>query len=109
MLENREYDGVYLGKLFAEKIVQDQMLRADVERAIQIPSDSILFNIDQQAQITSKKEDDAVLHVFYKVFYDYLGFFGSKRHVAEFELWLSDEGQYHEFKQAYEKEAGESW
>lgn len=109
VLENREYDGVYLGKLFAEKIVQDQMLRADVERAIQIPSDSILFNIDQQAQITSKKEDDAVLHVFYKVFYDYLGFFGSKRHVAEFELWLSDEGQYHEFKQAYEKEAGESW
>lgn len=109
VLENREYDGVYLGKLFAEKIVNDQMLKADVEKAIAIPADSILFNIDQQAQITSKKEDDAVLHVFYKVFYDYLGFFGSKRHVAEFELWLSEERKYQEFKQAYEKEADESW
>ena len=28
VLENREYDGVYLGKLFAEKIVNDQMLKA---------------------------------------------------------------------------------
>ncbi len=109
VLENREHDGMYLGKLFSEKIVHDQMLRADVERAIQIPSDSILFNIDQQAQITSKKEDDAVLHVFYKVFYDYLGFFGSKRHVAEFELWLTEENKYQEFKQAYEQEANESW
>ncbi|MFA5713498.1 MAG: BREX system P-loop protein BrxC [Bacteroidales bacterium] len=109
VLENRDYEGSSLGTLFAEKIVDDQMLKADVERAIKIPSHSILFNIDQQAQITSKKEDDAVLHVFYKVFYDYLGFFGSQRHVAEFELWLTGEGKYREFKEAYEREAGEPW
>ena len=109
VLENSEFNGISLGRLFAEKIVDDQMLRADVEKAVRIPSNSILFNIDQQAQITSKKEDDAVLHVFYKVFYDYLGFYGTKRHVAEFELWLNEEEKFKEFKQLYEKEAGESW
>lgn len=109
VLENKEYNGARLGDLFADKIGQDEMLRADVLRATRIPSESILFNIDQQAQITSKAEGDAILSVFYKVFYDHLGYFGAQRHVAEFERWLDGEGAYLEFIEQYEKAGGEHW
>ena len=77
VLENKEYNGLKSGDVFAEKIEGDEMLKADVLSATRIPSESILFNIDQQAQITSKSNPNAILSVFYKVFYDHLGSFGT--------------------------------
>ncbi len=109
VLENREYNGYRLGELFAEKIENDFMLKADVEKSTRIPSESILFNIDQQAQITTKQEEDALLNVFYKVFNDHLGYFGAQRHVAEFERWIDSEGHYKSFQEEYEKFTGEFW
>lgn len=109
VLENKGYNGFRLGELFASKIEDDPLLKGDVEKAIRIPSESILFNIDQQAQITTKQDQDAVLNVFYKVFYDHLGYFGAQRHVAEFEQWLDDEGLYADFVEHFEKEGGEHW
>jgi hypothetical protein len=38
-----------------------------------------------------------------------LGYFGSQRHVAEFERWLDNEGVYSQFMEQYEKNAGEHW
>ena len=52
VLENKEFNGYKSGELFAEKIEQDEMLKGDVTAATKIPAESILFNIDQQAQIT---------------------------------------------------------
>ena len=109
VLENREYDGKYLGELFASKIEEDKMLKADVSKATKTPSESILFNIDQQAQITSKNQEDAILNVFYKVLDDHQGYFGAQRHVAEFERWLDNEGTYSEFMKEFEKASGEHW
>ncbi len=109
VLANKEVDGYNCGDLFAAKIEDDILLKADIEKAASIPSESILFNIDQQAQITSKTDENAILYVFYKVFYDHLGFFGSKLHVAEFEQWLSAEGKYQVFKEEFEKLTGKNW
>jgi len=109
VLENKEFNGYKLGELFAEKIENDKILKGDIQSATRIPSESILFNIDQQAQITSKQEEDALLTVFYKVFNDHLGYFGSQRHVAEFERWVDNEGKYKEFQEEFEKETGEFW
>jgi hypothetical protein len=109
VLENKEYDGYKLGEVFAEKIEDDAMLKADILSSTKYPSESILFNIDQQAQITSKQEEDALLNVFYKVFYDHLGYFGSQKHVAEFERWLDSEGVYKKFQEDFEKIFGEFW
>ena len=109
VLENKEFNGYRLGELFAEKIETDKILKADILSATRIPSESILFNIDQQAQITSKQEEDALLTVFYKVFNDHLGYFGAQRHVAEFERWIDHEGQYKEFQEDFEKLTGEFW
>src|SRR6056300_1683606 len=72
VLTNKVFDGKELGEVFASKIVDDEMLKSDIEHVFKtIRSESILFNIDQQAQITSKSDKQAILQVFYKVFYDH--------------------------------------
>lgn len=109
-LENRELTGQKLGELFAEKSIDDVKLKADIQNAIRrFQSESILFNIDQQAQITSKTDANAILQVFYKVFYDHQGFYGFQPHVAEFESYLSKEGKYIAFKTAFEADYHKSW
>ena len=110
VLTNKEFDGKKLGKIFASKIVDDEMLKSDVEYVFEtIRSESILFNIDQQAQITSKSDKQAILQVFYKVFYDHRGYFGSQAHVAEFEAYLDSEGKYEDFKLEFAKVRGKEW
>lgn len=106
VLENPEYEGKQLGDIFSAKISHDSMLQGDVVRATKIPSESVLFNIDQQAQDSN---EDAVLNIFYKVFNDHLGYFGAKPFVAEFERWLDSEGKYEKFKNLYRENAKEDW
>lgn len=109
VLENKEFNGSKSGELFAKKIEDDEMLKADVLSATRIPSESILFNIDQQAQITSKADANAILSVFYKVFYDHLGFYGFQTHVAEFEMWLDKQDKYETFKSKFELKHSAKW
>jgi hypothetical protein len=109
VLENKEFDGYYSGELFSEKIENDQILKADVISASKVPSESILFNIDQQAQITSKANEDAILKVFYKVFYDHQGFYGFQPHVAEFEFWLQKNGQLADFEAGFNAKSDTPW
>lgn len=109
VLENKEFNGYKSGELFAEKIENDEMLKGDVMSATRIPSESILFNIDQQAQITSKSDANAILSVFYKVFFDHLGYYGFQPHVAEFEMWVDKQGHYNAFKEAFKSKHGKTW
>ncbi len=109
VLANKEHDNYKCGELFAEKIEDDAMLKGDILRATRIPSESILFNIDQQAQITSKTDAKAILSVFYKVFFDHLGYYGFQPHVAEFEAWVDKQGKYDDFKTKFELRHGKSW
>ena len=74
VLENREIDGTRAGEVFSAKI-EDAILRAEVGKAIAVPSQSILFNIDQKSDIISKQETDAILAVFLKVFNEMQGFY----------------------------------
>lgn len=109
VLENKSFDGYQSGELFAEKIENDEMLKGDVLAATRIPSESVLFNIDQQAQITSKSDANAILSVFYKVFFDHIGYYGFQPHVAEFEMWVDKQGHYPEFKTKFKEVSGKSW
>ena len=110
VLENKQLQQKHLGQLFAEKVTDDVKLKADIINATKhYSSESILFNIDQQAQITSKNDGNAILQVFYKVFYDHQGFYGFQPHVADFETYLSKEGKYDDFKSEFEKAFGKSW
>ncbi len=110
VLENKQLQQKHLGELFAEKVTDDVKLKADILNATKrYSSESILFNIDQQAQITSKNDGNAILQVFYKVFYDHQGFYGFQPHIADFETYLSKEGKYEDFKNEFEKAFGKSW
>ncbi|MCY4562398.1 MAG: BREX system P-loop protein BrxC [Flavobacteriaceae bacterium] len=110
VLENKEDDGDKIGDLFVEKIEGNQELKGDVKVACKIPSESILFNIDQQAEYSNNKDiDNPILNVFYKEFYNHLGYYGSTLHVAEFEMWLDDKGILELFKAKYNKRSGKDW
>ncbi len=108
VLENREIDGTRAGEVFSAKI-EDAILRAEVGKAIAVPSQSILFNIDQKSDIISKQETDAILAVFLKVFNEMQGFYPKQPYIAQFERDLARKGHYEAFKAAFEQEAGEPW
>ena len=110
VLENKVYDGKHVGDIFAEKVKDDMKLKGDILRCGRnIPSESILFNIDQHAQITSKSDENAILKVFYKVFYDHQGFYGFQPHVAAFEESLARDTNYETFKAEFANQYGSGW
>lgn len=110
VLENKAYDGKHVGDIFAEKVKDDIKLKGDILRCGRnIPSESILFNIDQHAQITSKSDENAILKVFYKVFYDHQGFYGFQPHVAAFEESLARDTNYETFKAEFANQYGSGW
>ncbi|MCC6503799.1 MAG: BREX system P-loop protein BrxC [Deltaproteobacteria bacterium] len=109
LLENRQIDGVSALDLFLPKCGDNEILRGDLKRAVAIPSKSILFNIDQKADVISKTQIDALLAVFVKVFDEMCGYYGKQGHIAQFERDLDSRGLYEQFKSAYEVAAGRTW
>ena len=109
LLENRQIDGVSALDLFLPKCGDNEILRGDLKRAVAIPSKSILFNIDQKADVISKTQIDALLAVFVKVFDEMSGYYGKQGHIAQFERDLDSRGLYEQFKSAYESTAGRTW
>jgi hypothetical protein len=109
LLENREIDGEKTLGMFLPKCGDNEILRGDLKRAASIPSKSILFNIDQKADVISKTQIDALLAVFVKVFDEMCGYYGKQGHIAQFERDLDSRGLYDQFKSAYEETAGKPW
>src|SRR5699024_3661809 len=109
LLEDRTIQGASAYKLFAPKCADDAFLSAELKKAVAIPSKSVLFNIDQKADVTSKQQFDAVLAVFVKVFDEMSGYYGKLPFIAQFERDLDSRGLYHKFKDAFQRIAGKSW
>ena len=108
LLENRCVEGIPTLDIFLPKCSND-IFRGDLRRAIAIPSKSILFNIDQKADIISKTQIDALLAVFVKVFDEMCGYYGKQGHIAKFERDMDSRGQYDKFKIAYNDISGKDW
>lgn len=110
LLENRVIDGNSALDIFLPKIPkEDELLRAALKKAVAIPSRSILFNIDQKADIISKSQIDALLSVFVKVFNEMCGYFGKQGYIAQFERDLDSRGQLETFKDTYQRHAKKPW
>jgi len=109
VLENRLIDGTASLDLFLPKCGDNVILRGDLKRAVDIPSKSILFNIDQKADVISKTQIDALLAVFVKVFDEMCGYYGKQGHIAQFERDLDSRELYAPFKTAYESISGKTW
>ena len=109
LLENRRIEDINALDLFLHKCGDEEFLRADLKRAAGIPSKSILFNIDQKADVISKRQTDALLAVFVKVFDEMRGYYGKQGHIAQFERDLDSRGLYEQFKTSYETVSGRAW
>jgi hypothetical protein len=109
VLENRDVGGTPAYELFKQKCAENEFLAADLRRAVSIPSKSILFNIDQKADVISKEQIDALLSVFQKVFDEMCGYYGKQPHIAQFERDLDSRGVLAAFQAAYQAIAGKPW
>lgn len=111
LLENRTVEGRSTLDLFLAKemVHNNAFLRGDLTRAAQMPSRSILFNIDQKADVISKEDFDALLSVFVKVFDEACGYYGKQGYIAQFEREMDQRGQYEPFKAAYQDIAHKPW
>lgn len=109
LMENREVDGTRAFDIFEEKLTDQPMLLGALRKAVSVPSKSILFNIDQKADVISKTDVDALLSVFQKVFDEACGYYGKLPHIAQFERDLDDRDQLEAFKDAYAAAAGKPW
>ena len=109
LLENREVDGIKAFDIFAGKLKDEPMLSGALRKAVSLPSKSILFNIDQKADVISKSDIDALLSVFQKVFDEMCGYYGKQPHIAQFERQLDERGQFDTFKAAFLELSGKPW
>ncbi|GLT15886.1 BREX system P-loop protein BrxC [Vibrio algivorus] len=111
LLQNNPIEDVTPLELFLEKrpLNEGGIFANDLKRAVNIPSESILFNIDQKADVISKTELDALIAVFVKVFDEHCGFYGKQAYIAQFERELKEDGLLEQFKSKFESISGKSW
>ena len=115
VLPNRELSdeegSLRAGDHFLEKASEDAMLRGILQKAITIPSESILFNIDSVGSKVGKggSGESAVLSAFLKVFNEHLGYFGQHPYIAQIERDLDAEGMLDTFKDHYRELNGIEW
>lgn len=108
LLKNGEVKGKHPIDFFEEKI-EDPIIYSNMKRTANVPTETILFNIDSKSPLDNKSKDDAILRVLLKVFYEHRGYYGDNPAVAELEKYLDDQGYLEAYKEEYEKVAGEPW
>lgn len=109
LLENDEVEGQRAIEIFERKLAGNPMLAGALRKAATIPSRSVLFNIDQKADVISKTDVDALLAVFQKVFDEMCGYYGKLPHIAQFERDLDSRGKLDAFKTAFARSSGKPW
>ena len=106
LLENKEVDGKKVEDYFREKF-DDEATFMQIASAIRGETDTILFNIDIEGSIN--KDKTAVLRVFAKLFYNYLGFYGENLKCAKMEQFIDKKGKTEEFRRVFEEKNGSPW
>ncbi|AFY73453.1 hypothetical protein Syn7502_01364 [Synechococcus sp. PCC 7502] len=109
LLENRLIDHKHAIDFFDSDRIADPLLRANIQRSVNISADVILFNIDSKSDASGKTQKDSIVKVFQKVFDEKLGYFGAVPAIAEFERQLDQKGSYIPFKNAFQSIHGKSW
>lgn len=107
LLANREVQGIRTVDRFQKKFQEDPETYRLIQSVTQGQTDTILFNIDTEGSIN--KDETAVLRVFAKMFYKYLGFYGEDLKLAKLEQHIENQGKTEEFRRVFEEKNGESW
>ncbi|MCD7817339.1 MAG: DUF6079 family protein, partial [Bacteroides sp.] len=107
ILENRTINGISTVERFRKKFEGDEGTFMSIHNATRGETRTILFNIDVEGSIN--KDKTAVLRVFAKTFYNYLGFYGENLKVAKLEQFIAKRGKTEEFHRVFEEKNGASW
>ena len=89
--------------------IEDEIVQANLRKAAGIPSQSILFNIDQKFDGIGGDHAAPILEVFVKVLNELQGYFGKQGYIARFEHDLDVRGDYGPFKETYQRLNGSTW
>jgi len=89
--------------------LKDGFLEGNIEKAGNLNTDVILFNIDNTSDQDTYQNKDTIAVAFLKRFNEYLGFSRDDIKTASFErkLWL--DGRFEEFKNLFLEETDEVW
>ena len=110
VLENKlVIEGRPCAEIFAEKANDDFELKGQIQKACKVPTESVLFNIQELHDGLGKNVNDPVLAIFLKVFNKKFGYDEKKPEIAEIERYYDNKGQYELLKSEYQKRHGESW
>lgn len=110
LLQNREVNGIRTVERFRQKpeLMDDPATFMLIDQATHSShTDTILFNIDIEGSIN--KDKTAVLRVFAKMFYTYLGYYGENLKVAKLEQFIDRKGKTEEFRRVFEEKNGAAW
>ena len=107
LLANEEICGKRAIDYFKEKFEYDPYRYAMMRRVGETPTEVILFNIDAKSPMG--KDQDAILRVFTKVFYEHCGYYGDDMKVAALERFLDRQGKLAAFKEAFLRVNSEPW
>lgn len=110
LLANKDVVGKPAVDYFEGKI-GDSLVYSQMKRACAVPTEAILFNIDDKA--SQWKEGDtaktALLRAFARVFYEHRGFYGEDLRLARLEEFIEEQGKTAEFRTAFKRIAGGEW
>lgn len=110
VLENKlEVEGKPCAEIFAAKAGDDFELKGNIQKACRIPTESVLFNIQEKLDGIAKGGIDPVLNIFVKEFNRKMGFDDKKPEVAEIERYFDNKGKYQWFKDEYQRRYNKSW
>ena len=112
LLQNKPIEDTYspLELFLAKPPFHEGGIEAEnLKLAVAIPSESILFNIDQKSDVISKDQLDALIAVFVKVFDEHCGYYGKQPYIAQFERELDADQQFNSFKIAFTKSSARDW
>ena len=110
VLENElVVDGRKCADIFADKASDDFELKGDIQKACRVPTESILFNIQEKLDGIGKSQIDPVLNIFLKEFNRKLGFDDKKPEIAEIERYFAKKGKYEWLKSEYKARFGKEW
>lgn len=110
VLENKlEIEGQKCADIFAEKANDDFELKGNIVAACKIPTESVLFNIQELHDGLGKNVNDPVLAIFLKVFNKKFGYDEKKPEIAEIERYFDNQGKFELLKSEYERLHKEKW
>jgi hypothetical protein len=90
--------------------IEDEIRKGNLGKAARIPSQSILFNIDQKADhVGGGDSTSIILEVFIKVFNGLRGYYDKQGFIAKFEYDLDKDNKLSAFKKTYQDVNGRKW